>query len=316
MIVRGLELPPLARPISRLVLGSTWFGRVPYADVARVLDAWVELGGTAIDTAENYGRGASESVIGRWLRERALGATAPIVITKGGHPYDDRARLGAADLAEDLGGSLDRLGVEVIELWMLHRDDPARTVASILETIAPFVADGRVRALGASNWTTDRLAEAAAVAAERGLPGFVASSPNLSLARQLRPPWPDCVSASGADSRRWYAESQLPLFAWSASAGGYFAGGGRQPDASREDAAAGVYDSDDNRERYGRAKQLADRIGATADQVALAWVLAQPFPTYAVIGTRNVDHLAAAVEATEIELTPDEVEWLVSGVNE
>jgi aryl-alcohol dehydrogenase-like predicted oxidoreductase len=311
--VRYLEIPGIDRPISRLVIGSTWFGRVPYEDVARVLDRWIELGGNAIDTAENYGRGASELAIGRWLRERALGADAPLVITKGGHPYDDRSRLGADDLAADLDGSRQRLGLETLGLWMLHRDDASLAVREILETVSPFVADGRVRALGASNWTTDRLAEAAGVSGDDGLAGFVASSPNLSLARQLRPPWPDCVSASDGASRRWYADAQLPLFAWSASAGGYFAGGARQPDPSRDDAMAGVYDSDDNRERYRRAADLASRIGATADQVALAWVLAQPFPTFAVIGTRNVDHLAAAVEAVDIELSPHDVEWLDSG---
>ena len=313
--MRYLEIPGIDRPISRLVLGSTWFGRVPYDDVGRVLDRWIELGGSAIDTAENYGRGASELAIGRWLRERALGVDAPLVITKGGHPYDDRTRLGADDLSADLDGSLERLGLERTELWMLHRDDPSQTVREILETVSRFVGDGRVRALGASNWTTDRLAEAAAVAADDGLPGFVASSPNLSLARQLRSPWPDCVSASDRTSRSWYADTQMPVFAWSASAGGYFAGGGRQPDSTRDDAMAGVYDSEDNHERYRRAEELGKRFGATADQVALAWVLAQRFPAFAVIGTRNLEHLAAAVAATEIELSPDEVEWLVDGVS-
>ena len=111
---------------------------------------------------------------------------------------------------------------------------------------------------------------------------------------QNEPPWAGCLSANDAESRAWHARTGLPLLAWSAQAGGYFAG-----------AASPVYDNAANRERRARAEQLGD-----ANAVALAWVLAQPFPTIAIIGPHSLEHLHASLEALAVELSADEVRWL------
>jgi aryl-alcohol dehydrogenase-like predicted oxidoreductase len=111
------------------------------------------------------------------------------------------------------------------------------------------------------------------------------------------------VSAHDPDSLAWYARTQLPLFAWSAQAAGYFAGV----------VVERVYESEANRERRRRATELAARLGAKPTQVALAWTLGQPFPTHAVIGPRSVAELRESVEALELELTPQDVRWLDLG---
>jgi aryl-alcohol dehydrogenase-like predicted oxidoreductase len=308
--MRTLPFPPLGTSLSRIVLGSTWFKPERFDEVAAILDAFVERGGNAIDTAENYGRGLSEETIGRWLRERGAAGVRPLIISKGGHPYDGIARLTRDDLHADLESSLERLGLDNIDLWMLHRDDPKQPVGQILETVAEVTEGERVRAIAASNWSPERLDEAAAYARDHGLRGCAASSPHLSLARQVAPPWEGGLTAADPAVRVWYADRQMPLFAWSSTAGGYFAGGARQPDATREDAALGTYDSDDNRERYRRAVTVAERLGTAPERVALAWVLSQPFPTFAVLGTSKVEHLDSAIAAAELELTPDDVAWL------
>ncbi len=307
--MRRARFAPLDRDVSRVVLGSAWFRPARFDEVAAILDAWVALGGNVIDTAQNYGRGASESAIGRWLAESGR-RDEVVIITKGGHPYDGRSRITADDLAADLDGSFERLGVDAIDLWMLHRDDDARPVGEILESIARAIDGRTIRSLGASNWTTDRLAAAEAYAGSHGLRGFDASSPNLALARQIAEPWPGCVSSSDPESRRWYEATQLPLFAWSAAAAGYFAGRAENPDPNRTDSVAATYDSPENRERRGRAEEVAARLGVTASQVAVAWVLSHPFPTFAVVGPDQLAQLNPYAAATDIELTPDEVAWL------
>jgi aryl-alcohol dehydrogenase-like predicted oxidoreductase len=120
----------------------------------------------------------------------------------------------------------------------------------------------------------------------------------------------------------WYERTKLPLFAWAPLARGYF---GESPTVrmdvrrdipirTEDDLAAGMaFDSPGNRERRGRARELATRLGGSATQVALAWVLSQPFPTWAVIGARTVEELEASAAATDLHLTPAQVRWLSAG---
>jgi 1-deoxyxylulose-5-phosphate synthase len=284
---------PLGRNLSLLVLGTAVFEHATYEESTPLLDAWVERGGNAIDTGRQYGN--AEAIVGRWLRERGLGDEV-VVITKGGH-YDEvtlRPRVTAADLAEDLAGSKQELGRDTIDVLMLHRDDETRSVEAILDDIDASI-DGTVRVVGASNWSTARLDQA------RGR--FTCSSPNLSLAPANEPPWPGCVSILRGADDEWYTDTQLPVFAWQALAGGFFAG-------IADDDVDRVYGGESNRERLTRARQLADRHGATPSQVALAWVLARPYPVYAIVGPRSPAELEESTAALELALTPKELAWV------
>jgi aryl-alcohol dehydrogenase-like predicted oxidoreductase len=149
-----------------------------------------------------------------------------------------------------------------------------------------------------------------AYAAAHGLQGFAASSPNLSLAVQNEVIWEGCVVATDAESRAWYQRTQMPLFSWSSQARGFFTGR-FAPDYLEEETMVRVYYSDDNWERLRRATELGRRKGNfTANQVALAWALHQPFPTYALIGPANAEELRSSVTALDLELTAEEVRWL------
>jgi aryl-alcohol dehydrogenase-like predicted oxidoreductase len=291
--VESLRLEPLELPLTRLALGTLGFSpRTRDRDYA-VLDAWVEAGGTVIDTAHVYEGGDSERVLGQWLADRPGVRERLVLVTKGAHPDGDRKRVTPADIAADLRDSIERLGGPV-DVYLLHRDDPAVDVGEIVDALDAHRRAGELRAFGVSNWTLPRIDAANAYAAERGVAGIACNSPHLSLAVQNEPPWPGCLSACDAGSRAWHARTGMPLLAWSAQAGGWFAG-----------AASPVYDSAANRERRARAAQLGD-----ANAVALAWVLAQPFPTVAVVGPHSVEHLRASLEALEVELSADEVRWL------
>jgi aryl-alcohol dehydrogenase-like predicted oxidoreductase len=300
--VRSAWFAPLEREVTRIVLGTATFIDLPAEASYELLDAWLECGGNVIDTARHYG--GAEEIIGRWFRER--GCRDDVVLcTKGGH-YDvrtGRSRVNTTEIAADLDGSLAALGVESVDLYILHRDDPAQPVGPIIEEFNAYRADGRFGTFGASNWTESRLGEAQSYAAAHGLESFSCSSPQLSLAVPAVEPWPGCVSIHSSASLDWYSRTQLSVFAWSSQARGFFAG-------RTDEYVEQVYATNENEERRRRASLLASRVGCTPAQMALAWVLAQPFPTYAVVGPETVAELEESVAALEIELTPDDVAWL------
>jgi aryl-alcohol dehydrogenase-like predicted oxidoreductase len=300
--VRYVRFAPLERDLSRLVLGTAAYEHAPLDVPLDVFDAFRDLGGNVVDTGREYGN--AEAIVGRWLHERRLDLEI-VVLTKGAH-YDHqtgRKRVNPTEITQDLAESLRTLRRSSIDIYCLHRDDPDAPVGPILETLDAHQRAGRVRVLGASNWSTARLEEAARYAIYHGLHGFACASPGLSLAAPNEAPWPGCVTIHGREARAWYARCQLPVFAWASLAGGFFAGL-RSPDVAR------VYENAENRERLRRAKTLAEQKGATPNQVALAWVLQQPFPVYALIGPRSVAELRESVDALDLVLTPAEARWL------
>ena len=300
---------PLGREVGRLVLGTTWFEPDDEDGAFANLDAFVELGGTVIDTAENYGRGDSETVIGRWLAS-GVRRDDVVILSKGGHPYDGVNRVAPAAIRQDLEGSLERLGVETIDIYLLHRDDEAVPVGPIVETLNAHRAAGQIRTFGASNWSTRRLDEAAAYAAGHGLEPFTSSSVQYALAVPQAAPWPLCISGRDRESTAWYERTRMPLFAWSSQASGYFAGSDDDPSNGELER---VYGNEANRARRRRATEVADRLGVTAPDVALAWVAAQPFPVFPVARSRRVEHLAALSAALDISLDPATGAWLDVG---
>lgn len=299
--MRYLRLEPLEVPVSRLALGTLGFSPATRERDYAVLDAWVEAGGTTIDTAHVYEDGDAERLLGRWLRDRPGARERIVIVTKGAHPRGESVRVTPADIAADLRDSIERLGGPV-DLYLLHRDDPAVEVGPLIDALDAHRRAGELRAFGVSNWTLARIEEANRYAAARGVAGICCNSPHLSLGVQNEPPWPDCRSATDAASRAWHARTGMLLLAWSAQAGGFFAGS--------EGEAARVYQNDGNRARRARAEELGRRLGHSANAVALAWVLAQPFPVVAVIGPHSVEHLRASLEALDVELGAEDVRRL------
>jgi aryl-alcohol dehydrogenase-like predicted oxidoreductase len=259
-----------------------------------VLDEYVRLGGTAIDTARVYEDGDSERVLGAWLaRQPASLRERLVIVSKGAHPNGEVKRVTPEEIERDLRESVELLGGPV-DVYLLHRDDPGVPVGVIIEALNGLRAAGLIRAFGTSNWTTERIDEANAWAAANGLEGFCLSSQHLSLATQNEEQWDDTRSANEPETYAWHERTQTPLLAWSAQARGYFFG----RDGSE---VLRVYDNEVNRERRRRAEELGERLGFTASQVALAWALEQPFPVYACFGARTADQVREAFRALEVE---------------
>jgi len=231
-----------------------------------------------------------------------------VILTKGAHHDQNGPRVNKEAIRHDITTSLKRLQTDFIDLYALHRDDPNVPAGEVIEILNEYVKSGTVGAIGCSNWTWQRIKEANDYAAEKGLTGFTFSSPNLSLAKPNEPFWKGCVSAD-AETCAWHEAEQFPLFSWSSQARGFFTG--RFTPEVRDNAdLVRVFYSDANWERLERAKQLGEERGVTAIQIALAYVLNQPFPTCALIGAQSAEELRSCDEGSRIQLSRAELDWL------
>ncbi len=310
-------LDGIPTPLSRLLQGTVMISPDEQDAANALLDAVYEQGGRTFDTAHNYGAGACERALGSWIASRGVRDDI-VILGKGAHPYDGKKRVTPAHITADLHESLDRLQVDTIDLYVLHRDDTDVPVGPIVEVLNDHRRAGRIREFGGSNWTTARIAEANAYAADHDLTPFTVSSPNFSLAQQSTPPWEGCISISGdagASERAWYTARDMPVFAWSSLAGGFFSG---RFDRDNIDTFTEYFDTlvvtsygfEDNFRRLDRVKAVAERLDASIAQVALAWVLAQPLNVFPIVGCRTGAEFAANAAALELELSPADAAWI------
>jgi len=282
-----------------------------------LLDEILALGCNTLDTAHVYGQGDNERTVGRWLNERGI-RDQVVIIAKGAHPNQDRARVTPFDISADIHDSLARFKTDYLDLYLLHRDNPAVPVGPIVEVLNEHLAAGRIQAFGGSNWTHQRLQEANAYAKAHSLVPFVGSSPNVSLAVQVKAPWTGCVSIGGPPgeaARAWYQQEQLPLFAWSSLAGGFFSGRFRRGNLGTFDAyldklCVESYCVEENFRRLERAEELAQEKGLTLPQVAMAYVMNQPLNIFALVGCQSGAEFKANLAACEVTLSPQEIAWL------
>jgi len=311
--VRGV-----AKPVSRLVLGTMSLSASEKEQSFSLLDAAYATGINTFDAAHVYGGGEAERALGAWVGERGLRGSV-VVLDKGCHPGGGRMRVTPSDLTADLSESLERLRFDYVDIYMLHRDDPAVDVGPIVETLNEHLAAGRMRAFGASNWRHERIEEANEYAAKRGLAPFAAGSPNYGLAEQVEDPWgPGCVSISGpggAEARAWYARTRTAVFAYSSLGRGLFSGRvdrGNFP-AAVDGACLKAYCHEVNFRRLDRVRTLAAEKGVAVPQLALAYVLNQPLDVFALVGAATPEECEQDAAAVDIALAPGETAWLDLG---
>jgi len=302
-----IQIDGCRKPVSRLMKGTDYFYHNDYELAKTNLDAFIAIGGNSLDTANVYCSGQSEEVIGRYLEEKG-NRDQLVILTKGAHHDQNGPRLRKEDIAKDLSLSFERLRTNYIDLYALHRDDPNTPVEHIIDALNEYIAAGTVHAIGTSNWSWQRIQEANDYAKRAGLTGFTFNSPNLSLAKTNEPFWKDCVSAD-EEYCQWHEKAQMPLLSWSSQARGFFTGLFSPENRENEDLVR-VFYNDGNWERLRRATQLGEQKGLTAIQIALAYVMNQPFPTCALIGARSEAELTSCNEGSVVKLTKAEMDWL------
>jgi aryl-alcohol dehydrogenase-like predicted oxidoreductase len=300
-------IPGLSKPVSRLIMGCDNQPNIAYASV--MFDDWFERGGNAFDTAYVYGghSGRSERLLGWWVRNRRV-RDKVVIIDKGAHtPFCTPEHL-----LREHEISLDRLQTDYVDLYLMHRDNPDVPVGEFVDLLNRLVRKGSIRAFGASNWRLDRFRKAQDYAKRNKLKGFAALSNQLSLAEMLSPVWGGCLSAKDDDFLAYLEKTQTPLLPWSSQSRGFFTDRADPSDRSDEEMVRCWY-SKANWKRRERAYKLAADKGVEPINIALAWVLAQPFPTFPLIGPRTISETVSSLKALAVNLTPDEVSWLETG---
>lgn len=296
------SIPGVDKQISRLVMGCD--NQMNLAHASAMFDAFFEMGGTTFDTAYVYGGGYIEKLVGQWVRNRGVREDV-VMITKGAHtPYCD-----PESLTRQLEESLERQGTDHADLYMMHRDNTDIPVGEFVDVMDEHLRAGRIRAYGGSNWTPERVDEANAYAKANGRTGFTILSNHFGLAEALDVPWEGCVHATDPDSKAWLEERGIPLLPWSSQARGFFTGRAHPEDRSDAELVRCYY-SDENFERLARAEELGAERGVPATAIALAFVLHQQFPTFALFGPRSIGEMRSSTLGLGVELSAQEMAWL------
>ena len=299
--------------VSELSLGTMTFGaETDEAGSHAILDAYVEAGGTFIDTADIYSNGRSEEIIGSWLAARG-GGDGLVIATKSRFSLSGRPRdggLSRTTLTRAVEASLGRLGVEVIDLHQMHAWDPSTPIEETLDAYADLIRAGKIRYTGASNFTGWQLQRAVLVGRDRAaVPVTLQPQYNL-LDRNIELELvPLCLDVG------------LGLLPWSPLGGGWLTGKyvREQPPtgATRlgEDPERGVEawakrDTDRTWAILDAVREIAAAREATPSQVALNWVTHRPGVTATILGVRTVAQLEDNLGATGWRLDPDERERL------
>ena len=272
------------------MLGSAGLRDAP--ETPRLLDRFFDRGGRALDLANVYADGESQRALGRWLRSTGAEMT---LYAKGCHPPYYTPAL----VSTEVDKARADVGVERLDVFMLHRDDTGVAAQAWADALLEQVHSGAIGAFGVSNWTVERLVELHdALGDDAGR--LAVFSNHFSLGEMATPTWPGTLGMSLREVEAVDALGVVPI-AWASLAAGYFA---------RRDSPS--WDSDDNEARRVRAEELAAERGTTATTVALAYVLNQPVRVLAAIGTRSEQHLDELLVAADLELSANELEWLAS----
>jgi aryl-alcohol dehydrogenase-like predicted oxidoreductase len=278
-----------------------FFGKGMSEDEAfAVMDAAWELGITWFDTADAYGGGRSEAAIGRWCRARGV---RPRITTKTYNPMDAGADRGLSRgrIERQLAASLDRLGADSAELYLAHEFDPEVPLEETVGVFEDLVATGAIAAYGVSNFSSRQLERAAAV----GAPACVQNSFSLLERGDEKDVLPLCQ------------ERDIAYAAFGPLAGGWLTGKYRRgapfPAGSRMTQRPKPYEDflrDDVFDALETLERLAAERGISMAGLALAWLLAEPRVTSAVVGPTRPEHLQPVVEALSHPLEPDERDHL------
>ena len=320
MLYQCFKAPGMEAKVSKIVLGTANFGTRQDQKLSfELMDYYLNAGGNCLDTARRYGYGESEKMIGRWLKER--GNRHEIFISsKGAHPVGENkyiSRLSRADIDLDLEQSLTDLGTDYIDLYFLHRDEVSRPVSDIMETLDRHVKSGKVRAIGASNWSVERIEEANRFALENGLTPFSASQIQWSLAtatpKQLGD---DTLQTMTPDAYQWYLKEQMPVFSFSSQAFGFFtlysAYGTDRPVQPKEHRWGKML-TEENRHRTLNIQKLSRETGASISALVLAYLTSNPVITYPIIGCGSMNTLRDSLAQPDVTLTQEQIRFLETG---
>lgn len=298
----SLTVPPIT-------FGCNVFGwTADEATSFTLLDAWLEAGFNFLDTADVYSRwhpgnsgGESETIIGKWMKSRGNRDKIVLATKLGIEMAPGKKGLSAAYMKTAVEDSLRRLQTDYIDLYQSHRDDPETPIEETLASYAGLIKEGKVREIGASNFTADRLAESLKISAEKGLPRYQSIQPQYSLVErtEFEGPLEDlCL------------REKIGVIGYYSLASGFLTGKYRSKadmQGRMRGARVEKYLNDDGFGVIKALDEVAARYEAKPGQIAVAWLIARPSVTAPIVSATNLEQLAELVEAAEIELDDDSI---------
>ena len=301
----GLEIMPLA-------LGGNVFGWTVDEQAAfRILDAFVDAGGNLIDTADVYSRwvsgnrgGESETMLGKWLKQSGK-RDRVLIATKVGSDMGPFGRgLSKTHILRSAEDSLKRLQTNVIDLYQSHRDDPNTPIEETLEAYGMLIGQGKVRAIGASNFSVERVASSLDVSSRKGYPAYQSLQPRYNLYDRMD---------FEADLEALCRAKDLGVITYYSLASGFLTGKYRtRNDLSKSlrGQGVGIYLNQRGFRILDALDLVSKEYGSTPAAVSLAWLMARPGVTAPIASATSVEQLQDLVAATRLELDRSAIETL------
>lgn len=301
----GIEIAPL-------VFGGNVFGWTVDAEQSfRLLDAFVDHGFTMIDTADVYSRwapgnqgGESETIIGEWLRRSGKRNKVVLATKVGMDMGNGHQGLGKQYILEAAEASLRRLGVETIDLYQSHKDDAASPIEGALEAYQQLIEQGKVRAIGASNFKGARLTEALELAAREGLPAYATLQPEYNLFDR---------EDFETDLQPVAERFNLGVIPYFSLASGFLTGkyhSLKDTEGVTRGSRVTKYFTPRGERILGALDQVAQETGAKQATIALAWLLAQPTITAPIASATKLEQLDDLVAVANLQLSPEQINTL------
>jgi len=295
--------------VSPLCLGGNVFGwTADEATSFKVLDAYVDAGLNFIDTADVYSTwvpghkgGESATIIGKWMKARGDRDKLVIATKVGSEMGPDQKGLSKAYIRSAVEASLRRLQTDYIDLYQSHRDDPDTPQQETLAAYQDLIRDGKVRAIGASNFTAARLTEALDISAQHGLPRYESLQPKYNLSDRAE---------YEAELEPLCRREEIGVIPYYGLASGFLTGKYRSEADFGKSVRGGrmaAYLDDRGRRILAALDEVSARRNGTPAQIALAWLMARPGLTAPIASATSVEQIQDLVQATKVQLTDDDI---------
>src|ERR1700744_5333401 len=298
----SLEVPPITFGCN--VFGWTADEKASFA----LLDAWLDAGFNFLDTADVYARwakgnsgGESETIIGKWMKARGNRDKIVLATKLGIEIAPGKKGLSRAYMQKAVEDSLRRLQTDYIDLYQSHRDDPETPIEETLSSYADLIRQGKVREIGASNFSADRLAESLKISTAKGLPRYQSLQPQYSLVERN--------SFEGPLEDLCLAE-KVGVIGYYSLASGFLTGKYKsKADAEGRARGRGVekYLSDYGFGVIKALDEVAAQYEAKPGQIAIAWLIARPSVTAPIASVTTLEQVAELAEAAQIELDDESI---------
>lgn len=299
---------PLGRSeivIEPLVLGGNVFGWTVDEDAAfPVLDAYLDAGFTAIDTADVYGKGTSETIVGKWMKARGNRDKVQVFTKVGAEMAPDREGLKAGYIRASANASLKRLQTDYIDLYQSHRPDPDAPHEETLQAYDLLIRAGKVRAIGSSNFTAPMLREAIRISIVKSLPRYESEQPEYNLYSR---------DSFEGELQELCIKEEIGVIPYFSLASGFLTGKYRsEKDFGKSERGARMsrYLNARGKKILAALDQVSKSTGASLAEISLAWLVAQPGITAPIASATSVEQVKSLGSGVRLQLSDEALRTL------